>query len=134
MIGLSKKCKDRGFNKKLPETNADSVPKSQAALTDAAKDSAKFLGSTRDAVPGRFCNDMLTYSVQDDYSFLSLVMESVLEGMPPMVVQDSKVSMYGINDSIAKVMMNEEDLPRDYVPGSLMGQNTKVGEMEVHIL
>lgn len=134
MIGLSKKRKDRESNKKLPETNADSVPKSQAALMDAAKDSAKFLDSTRDTVPGRFCNDMLTYSVQDDYGFLPLVMESVLEGMPPMVVQDSKVSMYDINDSITRVMMNEEDLPRDYVPGSLTGKNTKVGEMEVHIL
>lgn len=129
MLGLSKKRKDKISG------NSDSAASSamEASAVDTGTRANVHLAGMSGGIEGRLENDMLTYSVQDDYSFLEQIRESVLEGMSPMVVQDSRLAMFDVKEGIRQLMSEKEGMPRDYVPGTVV-RHTDVGEVEVHIL
>lgn len=129
MLGLKKKRKDKISGK------SDSAASSavEASVVDTGTRANVHLADMSGGMEGRLENDMLTYSVQDDYSFLEQIRASVLEGMSPMVVQDSRLAMFDVKEGIRQLMSEKEGMPRDYVPGTV-ARHTDVGEVEVHIL
>lgn len=129
MLGLNKKRKDKVSGKNSPIAGSDV----QTAAVDTAARANARLANMPAGIEGRLENNMLAYSVQDDYSFLEQIRTSVLEGMSPMVVQDSKLVMFDIKEGIRQVMSEKEGMPRDYVPGTAAG-HADVGKVEVHIL
>lgn len=84
--------------------------------------------------PDRITNDILSYSIEENNSYLSLIRNSIMEGMPPLISQESVFDMADVSALVKKIETVEERMPADYVTPASVALSTEKDDVEVDII
>jgi hypothetical protein len=85
-------------------------------------------------VPDKITNNVLSYSIEANNSYLSLIRNSIMEGMPPLVSQESVFDMADVSALIKKIETVEERMPDDYVAPASASVSSENDDVEVDII
>ena len=81
----------------------------------------------------RINSSVLSYSITEDNGYLLLIRDSVSEGMPPIVSQESVIRFVEMSGLVHRLEAGKEELPSDYAPAGHETFNEDTTDVEVDI-